>query len=257
MENDKRCEDKRLEIARPVELVDLNSEESDGQIGYTKNLSNRGMRARFDKAPSLGELVRLEVTLIGDKPPVVTLGKVIWSRPDKLDDGVEVGIEFLENEDASNASAGDAYGNAKDRENDEIKVFQPGREVKVEVGGHTVAGVIEYVETDETSLETVVQINFTSDALTSKNEPASQSEGIGRGVKSRVLVIAAAVAAFITNAMLLLKRGRSSKKSQGQSNGIISKTKRLINWSQKTVLATKESIAHAISACRSRLAAFK
>ena len=255
MENDKRCEDKRLEIARPVELVDLNSEESDGQIGYTKNLSNRGMRARFDKPPSLGEIVRLEVTLIGDEPPVITLGKVIWSRPDKLDDGVEVGIEFLENEAASNTSDDDTYKN--DYEHADIQVFKPGREVKVDVGGRTVAGIIEYVERDDASLETVVQINFTRDALTKKNEPASRSKGTGGGFKSRKLVIAATVAAFVTNALLHLKRVRTSNGSTSRIKGIITKTKKIFNWPKKRVLSAKENIVNIISTCRSRLTAFK
>lgn len=90
---DKRCDEQRVDIARPVELLD--PDVGLGVSGYTKNLSPSGMRARLDVAPTPGNNLQLAINLADGTSPLETRGEVIWCIPDRGGEGAEIGLKFL------------------------------------------------------------------------------------------------------------------------------------------------------------------
>lgn len=157
-----RREEKRLAIGRPLELMD--KELGLGQTGYTRNLSTSGLCARFDFAPTPGEIVDLEVTLDDDRRPLKVSGRVVWSTDDGSGESADVGLAFVEPA-RSAAIEPDAR-------------FNPGERVTLEQRGKTYSALIEKAAADpggragvwrlsllveaaqETAQETVVAARF-------------------------------------------------------------------------------------------------
>ena len=92
MRLEKRSEEKRVELYKPVELID--PEVGFGWAGYMKNFSPSGMRARLDTAPSPGDCLRLAISLADGTSPLLTTGKIVWCAPDARG-GAEVGVRFI------------------------------------------------------------------------------------------------------------------------------------------------------------------
>ncbi|MCP4601351.1 MAG: PilZ domain-containing protein [Proteobacteria bacterium] len=172
MQVEQRCDEQRIEISRPFEILD--SDIDVGESGYTKNLSTSGMRARLDAAPSLGDIIRLNMVLENETSPLKTKGEVIWCAPDIYGQGAEVGLKFVSengNLSASNDSALGA-GDEKSEEN----VLEPGRCVSIDADGQTLKAIIdEVLLEDAVSSRGKIQINLTvvNDAVADASDTAN------------------------------------------------------------------------------------
>ncbi len=136
MEVEQRCDEKRIEISRPIEFLD--PEIGLGITGYTKNLSTSGLRARVDQAPSAGEVVQLEIALADETSPLETQGEVVWCAPDIYGDGAEIGLKFLARSSGDEGSL-DADNNVP------AETLQPGQQVTINVDGRVVYAVVSDV----------------------------------------------------------------------------------------------------------------
>jgi hypothetical protein len=94
MSADSRRAAKRIDVNRPVELAEL--DEYGAVVGYTQNLSEGGVRARFDVTPKADANVLVRLFLEDDREPVERRGRVVWSAPDIYGDGTEVGLRLLD-----------------------------------------------------------------------------------------------------------------------------------------------------------------
>jgi hypothetical protein len=94
MSADSRRAAKRIDVNRPVELAEL--DEYGAVVGYTQNLSEGGVRARFDVTPETDTSVLVRLFLEDDKEPVEKRGRVVWSAPDIYGDGTEVGLRLID-----------------------------------------------------------------------------------------------------------------------------------------------------------------
>lgn len=96
MSGEARRAHKRIDVNRPVELAEL--DEYGAVVGYTQDLSEGGVRARFDVTPRASANVLVRLFLEEGANPVEKRGKVVWSAPDIYGDGTEVGLRLLEGE---------------------------------------------------------------------------------------------------------------------------------------------------------------
>jgi hypothetical protein len=94
MSGDSRRAHARIDVSRPVELAEL--DEYGAVVGYTKDLSETGVRARFDVTPQTSADVLVRLFLEDGIEPVEKRGKVVWSAPDIYGDGTEVGLRLLD-----------------------------------------------------------------------------------------------------------------------------------------------------------------
>jgi PilZ domain len=140
MQSEQRCDEKRISILKPVELLDPNV--GIGVAGTTKNLSSSGLQARFDMAPSAGDVVQLQVALAENTAPLETLGKVVWCSADIYGDGAEVGLKFID-ESEIDTNADHASDDAK---NNSTSDFVKGRQVSIESDGRLFTGTIDEVD---------------------------------------------------------------------------------------------------------------
>ena len=151
MEGEQRCEEQRIEISRPVEILD--PEVGIGVSGYTKDLSASGMRARFDVAPVPGDKVQLLVTLVDGTDPLETQGEVIWCESDTSGEGAEVGLRFVI-DGVGKALEKSPVGNDAPRLT--AAALKPGQCVTIDdAKGHSAEAIVE-----EVSHDGVVKINL-------------------------------------------------------------------------------------------------
>ncbi|MDD5306100.1 MAG: PilZ domain-containing protein [Deltaproteobacteria bacterium] len=123
----------RIEVHRPVEILDPET----GFIlsGYTKNLSERGMLARFEVPPPHGQKISLSVTLVDGSAPVAKVGKVVWHADAWNGDGSDVALAFVDPGAIGDEPAAEPTT--------PIMLLVPGREVQLTCGGNSAAAVIE------------------------------------------------------------------------------------------------------------------
>jgi hypothetical protein len=93
----------RIDVNRPVELAEL--DEYGAVVGYTQNLSEDGVRARFDVTPAPAANVLVRLFLEDGADPIEKRGRVVWSAPDIYGDGTEVGLHLIEEEDVAAGQA--------------------------------------------------------------------------------------------------------------------------------------------------------
>jgi Tfp pilus assembly protein PilZ len=149
MQVEHRSKEKRIEISRPVEIVD--NELGANIQGYTKNLSNRGMRARFDEIPKIGDFITLEIALAEDANPVETKGEVIWCAPDIYGTGAEVGLRFLDESNPEDKDKTSSKAAAS-----EVALLKPGQRVFIEADGRAIPAIVEEVtRADQEDFQTV------------------------------------------------------------------------------------------------------
>lgn len=86
----------RIDVSRPVELAEL--DEYGAVVGYTQNLSEGGVRARFDVTPRTSANVLVRLFLEEGAEPLEKRGRVVWSAPDIYGDGTEVGLRLIESD---------------------------------------------------------------------------------------------------------------------------------------------------------------
>jgi hypothetical protein len=87
----------RIDVNRPVELAEL--DEFGAVVGYTKNLSEAGVRARFDVTPEPSANVMVRLFLEDGAEPIEKRGQVVWSAPDIYGDGTDVGLRLTDDDD--------------------------------------------------------------------------------------------------------------------------------------------------------------
>jgi hypothetical protein len=123
----------RIDVHRPVEILDQET----GFIlsGYTRNLSEGGLLARFEAPPASGQKVSLNVMLVDGRAPVSRVGKVVWHADACNGDGSDVALRFVD-ADATLDEPADAPVTP-------IMLLVPGREVLLTCGTQSSAAVIE------------------------------------------------------------------------------------------------------------------
>jgi hypothetical protein len=123
---ERRIEATRIEVARPLEVVGPRGD--DIAVGYTRNLSETGVRARFDGRCTVGANLLVRIALEDGAPPVEKRARVVWTAPDVYGDGTDVGLRLLtaeeECEDVPMIGAPPV-----------IPVIVVGAEVEIECGG--------------------------------------------------------------------------------------------------------------------------
>ncbi|MCP4679474.1 MAG: PilZ domain-containing protein [Deltaproteobacteria bacterium] len=155
MRVEQRCDEKRIEISRPIEVLDPSV--GLGVPGYTKDLSASGIRARVEVAPSPGDLVQLEIELADGTSPLATQGEVIWCAPDIYGDGAEVGLKFVaESKDEEPEQATQETKGATPKPG----IVQPGQHVTINATGHAMVAIVDEVVTDEEDPNGAVQISL-------------------------------------------------------------------------------------------------
>ena len=97
MSGEARRAHKRIDVSRPVELAEL--DEHGAVVGYTQNLSEDGVRARFDVTPEPSANVLVRLFLEDGAEPLERRGRVVWAAPDIYGDGTEVGLRLIDDED--------------------------------------------------------------------------------------------------------------------------------------------------------------
>jgi hypothetical protein len=125
---ERRIQTKRIEIARPLEIVDPTGD--DVVEGYTRNLSETGIRARFEGCCSVGADLVVRITLEEDAPPVEKRAQVIWSRPDSYGEGMDVGLRLVTAEDEA-----EGYGAIESPGTGTLPLLFVGGEVEIEYEG--------------------------------------------------------------------------------------------------------------------------
>ncbi len=155
MQAEQRCDEKRIEISRPIEVLDPSV--GLGVSGYTRDLSASGIRARVEVAPSPGDLVQLEIDLADGTSPLATQGEVIWCAPDIYGDGAEVGLRFL-----SSSEGEESEQKAQETKgvNPKSGIVQPGQHVTINATGHAMVAIVDEVVIDEENPKGAVQISL-------------------------------------------------------------------------------------------------
>lgn len=143
MQTDRRIDEKRIEVHRPVQIVTGDDRTTEG---YTKNLSADGVRARFESKMEPGANVLVRLALVDGADPIEKQARVVWSAPDLYGEGIEVGLRLLEFTDEQDEPAQDpgptqAAGHPGcDR--GAVKLRR-GQMVEVETGGIGIEAMIE------------------------------------------------------------------------------------------------------------------
>ncbi|MCK9459428.1 MAG: PilZ domain-containing protein [Proteobacteria bacterium] len=144
---ERRDDPKRIDVARPLEIVGADGAAIDG---YTRNLSATGLRARFDGHCSVGANLLVRIALEEGAPPVEQRARVVWSAPDVYGEGMDVGLRLL-------AGAGEAAIEDAPR-NERAPLLAAGARVEVEYGGIALPAIVARV--GEMSDSGVVQVTL-------------------------------------------------------------------------------------------------
>lgn len=134
---ERRSEFKRLDIARPLEIVGSGGD--DVLAGYTRNLSDAGVRARFDGRCTVGANLLVRITLEEGVPPVEKRARVVWTAPDVYGEGTDVGLRLLADEAEEEAAA------AEEAPRRAVPRLAVGDEVEVECGGIALPATIAQI----------------------------------------------------------------------------------------------------------------
>ncbi|MBW2276535.1 MAG: PilZ domain-containing protein [Deltaproteobacteria bacterium] len=168
MSGEARRANKRIDVSRPVELAEL--DEFGAVVGYTQNLSEDGVRARFDVSPEPSANVLVRLFLEDGAEPLERRGRVVWAAPDIYGDGTDVGLRLIDEEDL---------------DDDETKegrvpvlpdsVLSVGQLVRVSRGGIGYDAVI--AEVGEPDSEGKIQLTLSAGAeITSVEPPPPEKE---------------------------------------------------------------------------------
>lgn len=100
MSAERRLENKRMKVAKRMEVSCL--ETGTNFTGETEDVSDSGIRAYLDRSPKAGANVMVKLFWDDDQNPVETFGRVAWSTPVPIGEGIEVGLML--------GAEGDVYG---------------------------------------------------------------------------------------------------------------------------------------------------
>lgn len=90
MDTERRLENKRMRVAKRMELSCL--ETGIRYLGATEDVSDSGIRALLNNSPKDGSNVMVKLFWDEEKNPVESFGRVAWSAPMPVGDGIEVGL---------------------------------------------------------------------------------------------------------------------------------------------------------------------
>jgi len=121
---ERRIQTTRIDVARPLEVVGRNG---DDIAGYTRNLSESGVRARFDGRCNVGANLLVRISLEDGAPPVEKRAKVVWSAPDVYGDGTDVGLRLLSSDEETD--------DEPEAPSSGVPIIAVGTELEVECGG--------------------------------------------------------------------------------------------------------------------------
>jgi hypothetical protein len=121
---ERRIHPKRIDVARPLEVV---GPSGDDIAGYTRNLSESGVRARFDGRCTVGANLLVRISLEDGALPVEKRARVVWSAPDVYGDGTDVGLRLLSSDEEIDEEP-EATSNG-------VPIISVGTELEVECGG--------------------------------------------------------------------------------------------------------------------------
>lgn len=86
---------KRFDAYMSVKFREAGSSTSQG-ISLSKDLSREGLKLNSNASMDKGTLLDIEINIPDDPKPVVTSGKVVWSRPsEERNQGFDQGVRFL------------------------------------------------------------------------------------------------------------------------------------------------------------------
>ncbi len=153
METEKLTREDRVEVARSVEAIDPTTCEV--IAGYTKNMSDGGLRARLDHSFRAGQILELNLALESEVHPVRTFGEVVWCSEEIYGEGADVGLKFVKEPDADAPETPLAEGT-------ELLAgpLVPGADVTVVAGERTLSAVVEKVSYEERSTDVPYHIHL-------------------------------------------------------------------------------------------------
>lgn len=91
---ERRMDRQRIDVSRPIELIHM--EGDSGASGFTRNLSEGGVRAWIDEVPDLAANVLVRLSLVDGREPVEKPGRIVWCAPDIYGEGTDVGIHLID-----------------------------------------------------------------------------------------------------------------------------------------------------------------
>jgi PilZ domain-containing protein len=138
LQSNRRSDENRIDVGRPLELLDAGGNEF--AVGYTRNLSSTGIRARFDTTTQPGANVLVRLTLEDGVDPVERKALIVWTAPDLYGDGMEVGLRLLRKDEEENTPATADPGLTPP-----IVRLTTGQMVELEAGGIGVEAVISMI----------------------------------------------------------------------------------------------------------------
>lgn len=165
---DKRCDEQRIDIARPVELLD--PEVGLGVTGYTKNLSPSGMRARLDMAPSTGNNLELAINLADGTSPLETHGEVMWCVPDSRGEGAEIGLRFTSEVKENSIDITTLPADILP----ELPTIRLGQRLKLDAIDNIIEVTVEEIVQNEALPRGIIQLNLSVEGVkAADNSPAT------------------------------------------------------------------------------------
>jgi hypothetical protein len=138
LQSERRSDENRIDVGRPLELLDAKGNEV--ATGYTRNLSNTGIRARFDTTTQPVANIIVRLTLEDGLDPVERKASIVWTAPDLYGDGMEVGLRLLGKDEEENTPTTETRGPAPP-----IVRLSLGQAVELETGGIGVEAVITVI----------------------------------------------------------------------------------------------------------------
>jgi hypothetical protein len=95
MHTERRTATQRIDVSRPVEL--LNREGAEITAGFTRNLCEGGLRARVeDLSETHGANLLIRLYLEDGHDPVIEPARIVWCARDLYGEGAEVGLRLVD-----------------------------------------------------------------------------------------------------------------------------------------------------------------
>jgi len=138
MQTERRTVEKRISVHRPVEIV--TGDGAHPAVGFTRNLSEAGVRARFDTSMEPGANLLVRLSLVDGAAPIERTARVVWTAPDLYGDGIEVGLRLVGEDDGDPPPA--AAAAAPGTRSAGPTRLSKGQVVEVEAGGIGVEAVV-------------------------------------------------------------------------------------------------------------------
>jgi len=160
---ERRDDPKRIDVARPLEVVGARGRAFEG---YTRNLSTTGLRARFDGHCSVGANLLVRIALEEGAPPVEKRARVVWSAPDVYGEGMDVGLRLVPSHAAEEVEA-EAEA---DPPHERAPLLAAGARVEVEYGGIALPAIVARIGEITDSGVVQVTLRLAEDAASAEDD---------------------------------------------------------------------------------------